>query len=134
MLLIGGAPTNAALMPPLPPSPWHATHFSASILAPCSAVPLPAGKPVPSGRMPMSHALISVSAIGFPRPGGSASAAGAAKASARRREGIGLSIDMFDLSLAVDRPAGEAVVVLICESQGAGNLCGLAALGNELRA
>src|SRR5215471_7119229 len=134
MLLIGGAPTNAALMPPLPSSPWHATHFSAYTLAPCSAVPLPAGKPVPSGRMLMSHALISASEIGFPSPGGSASAAGAATASASTREEVALSIDMLDLSLVVDRPAREAVVVLAGESEHVGYLRGLAPLGHELSA
>src|SRR5215831_9878204 len=84
--------------------------------------------------MLMSHALISASEIGFPSPGGSASAAGAATASASTREEVALSIDMLDLSLVVDRPAREAVVVLAGESEHVGYLRGLAALGDELRA
>src|SRR5262249_56240709 len=84
--------------------------------------------------MLMSHALISASEIGFPSPGGSASDGSAAKASASRREGVALSIDMLDLSLVVDRPAREAVVVLVGEPEHVGDLRGLAALGDELRA
>src|SRR5260370_35366203 len=111
MLLIAGAPTKGTLMPPLPPSPWQATHFSAEILAPCAAVPLPAGKPVPSGRMLMSHALILASEIGFSSPGDSAMAGCGAKAGASGSGEGRLSIDMLDSSLLFCRPGRDRRVV-----------------------
>src|SRR5256886_9802911 len=51
MPLVRGAPPNSgagARGVPFPPSPWHVEHFSAKTRAPCVAVPLPGGSPVPS--------------------------------------------------------------------------------------
>src|SRR5262252_9355724 len=129
----GGAPTSAdARGVPFAPSPWHIAHFAAKRGAPCAAVPLPVGRPVPSGRMLMSHAAISASEIFAPRPGDCADAAPQASASARTARG--LCVDMFHLPLAVDRPAREAVVVLVGEGERIRRFLGLAALGDELGA
>src|SRR5882672_902030 len=121
MPLVSGAPP-ARIFPaglPLPASPWHIAHLATKIGAPCAAVPLPAGKPVPSGRMLMSQAVMSASEIRAPSPGVCAS---------------GLSVDMFDLPFAVDRPTREAVVVLVGEAERIRRFPGLAALGDELGA
>src|SRR5215467_6030715 len=129
----GGAPTSAvARGVPFAPSPWHIAHFAAKMGAPCAAVPLPGGRPVPSGRMLMSHAAISASEIFAPRPGDCADAA--PQASVRVSSARGLSVDMFHLPLAVDRPAREAVVVLVGEREHVRRLLGLAALRDELGA
>src|SRR2546427_4223212 len=64
MPLVSGAPPNSgagARGLPFPPSPWHGEHFSAKTRAPWTAVPLPGGKPVPSGITAMSQALMSAS-------------------------------------------------------------------------
>src|SRR5262252_2549356 len=122
----GGAPTSAdARGVPFAPSPWHIAHFAAKRGAPCAAVPLPAGRPVPSGRMLMSHAAMSASEIFAPRPGDCAKAAPEQRRrAATRRSGV----DMFHLPLAVHRPAREAVVVLVGESERIRRFLGLAAL------
>src|ERR1700751_3831845 len=104
-------------MPPLAASPWQAEHFSAKILAPCAGVPLPGGRLVPSGRTAISHCLMSLSVSGLPRPASCARAAPAARANARTDAARILRIEMFDRSCAVDCPAGDAVVVLIGESE-----------------
>src|SRR4051794_17695104 len=66
----------------------------------------------------MSQALMSASLMGLPRPGASAKAAPAPRPATRRTAAdSGLRIDMFDLPVAVDAPAGEAVVVLIGEPE-----------------
>src|SRR5262245_38265414 len=89
----------------------------------------------------MSQAAMSASAIGLPRPGLSASATLAASetlAPRRRASPAGssrLCVDMLDLPLAVDAPAGEAVVVLVGEAERVGHrLLGLATHGDELGA
>src|SRR5262245_33634060 len=95
--VIGGLPTNAALTPPLPPSPWQAAHFCTYMGAPCAGVPLPGGRPVPSGIALMSQAPTSFSVIGWPRLGpcwASAVPVASASAAARRTD---LRVDMFHL-------------------------------------
>src|SRR5438045_606313 len=94
---------------------------------------MPVGRFVPSGRTVMSHALISASERGLPRPGGSARAMPAPQAITRKAAAeIGLSVDMFDLPLGVDAPARETVVMLVRERQWACDRClGLAASGDE---
>src|SRR6266550_3681766 len=67
-LVSGPPPTSAAARPPLPFSPWHTAHLLAKMLAPTVGVPLPGGRPVPSGRMLMSQAAISASEMGVPNP------------------------------------------------------------------
>src|SRR5712692_951110 len=114
MLVSGPPPTSAALTPPLPFSPWHMAHFCAKTRAPCVGVPPPDGNPAPSGKMLMSQAAISAGLTGFPRFGPSAKAmpAPSARITAELRS---LCVNMLHLPLAVDRPAGDAVVVLTRE-------------------
>src|SRR4029077_20649624 len=122
-------------MPPLAASPWQAEHFSAKTLAPCAGVPLPGGRLVPSGRTAISHCLMSLSVSGLPRPASCAAAALAVSAKARADAARILGIDMFDRSRAVDRPAGDAVVVLIGESErGRNRSTRFAAHGHKIRA
>src|SRR5580700_2317088 len=107
-------------MPPLPASPWQAEHFSANIFAPFAGVPLPGGRLLPSGRMAMSHCLMSASVSGLPRPGDCAGAVPTPKVStkaAAAAAAIRLRVDMLDLPFAVDGPAGRAVVMLIGEGE-----------------
>src|SRR5690349_16467023 len=129
MLLIGGAPTSAALMPPLPASPWHIAHFCAKTGAPCAMVPLPGGKPWPSGYAWISHAAISACVTGLPRFGPAASAGVQA-----RKRSASLCIDMAHLALAVDRPARNAVVVLARETEHVRHARRLAAHRNDFAA
>src|SRR2546422_2697147 len=132
-LLTGAPPTSAANGPPLPFSPWHRAHFCAKMRAPWAGVPPPGGRPVPSAWMLMSQAAISAGAIGVPRFGPAEKAAPEPRPSARAIP-RSLCVDMFHLPFAVDRPAREAVVVLVRESQHVRDLLGLAALGHELGA
>src|SRR6266853_1609997 len=99
--------------------------------APWAGVPPPGGRPVPSGWMLMSQAAMSAGSMGVPRFGPAAKAAPEPRPSARTTAGS-LCVDMFHLPFAVDRPAGEAVVVLVREGQYVRDLLGLAALGHEL--
>src|SRR5215510_9110221 len=103
MVVIGAPPTSAAAVPPFPASPWQATHFCAKIFAPCAAVPLPGGRPPPSGEALMSQALMSASEIGCPRLGVCASA----EETLRSAASANLGVDMADLAFRVDRPAGD---------------------------
>src|SRR5580698_6411491 len=84
----------------------------------------------------MSQAVISASEIGLPRCGASAANAVAeARASVTRRAvPRGLNIDMLDLPGAVDRPSGEAVVMLVGKAEHVGHFLGLAAHGDEVGA
>src|SRR5438874_12824262 len=138
MPLVRGAPPNSgagARGLPFPPSPWHPEHFSAKTRAPCVAVPLPGGRPVPSGITAMSQALMSASEIGFPSRGVWASAAPEPKASARTRATDGLSVHMFERPVAGYPPARDAVVVLVGEREKIRNrLLGFAPHGHELGA
>src|SRR5258707_15465048 len=102
--------------------------------APCAGVPLPDGRPLPSGGMLMSHFARSASLTGFPSPGPAAAKAmpvtsASGIASAKRS-----AIDMLCLPLVVDRPAGDDVHVPHRE-RGDGDVdLGLAALGEHLGA
>src|SRR5216117_1353340 len=135
MPLVSGAPPNSgagARGLPFPPSPWHAEHFSAKTRAPWTAVPLPGGRPVPSGITATSQAAMSASVIGLPSLGASACAATAPKATASAAARADLCVDMLDLPFAVDAPARDAVVVLVGESNRAWRPLGLAAPRDEL--
>src|SRR5207244_5716008 len=101
--------------------------------APWAEVPLPAGKPVPSGKMLMSQAASSAGSIGLPRFGPWAKAAFEPRAS-RAAKIRGLCVNMFHLPIALDRPSRDAVVVLAREARYGGNLRGLAARGHDLGA
>src|ERR1700686_2844981 len=128
----GGPPTRGPAMPPSPFSPWQAAHFCLKIGAPCADVPLPGGRPVPSGMMKMSQAVRSEGLTGLPRLGPSASAALAARANASETPpSESLCIDMLDASFGVDRPAGDGVEMLAREPQYRRRLRGLAARGHE---
>src|SRR5215510_9498050 len=83
----------------------------------------------------MFHAAMSASVIGLPRPGDSASTLPAPKASASAAARSDLCIDMLDPPRAVDAPAGDAVVVLVGEGEGARDrLLGLPACRYEFGA
>src|SRR5260370_17553445 len=85
--------------------------------APWAGVPPPAGSPVPSGMMVMSQGTSSAGEIGLPRFGPSAKAAPAPNASTSETAPSGsLRVDMLDLPLGVDRPAGDGVEVLAPEA------------------
>src|SRR5258708_32443004 len=131
MLVTGAPPTSAALMPPLPFSPWHSAHFCAKIGAPCAGVPLPGGSPRPSGRMLMSQGASSASPMGWPRPGPAANPVVIFNIS-KKQESLG--INMPHPSRSVDRPARRAVVVLARKPRDRRRLQGLAADGDDLGA
>src|SRR5258706_14264735 len=97
---------------------------------PCAAVPLPAGRPVPSGRMLMSHGLMSASVTGWPRFGPCASAGEAASTASARN----LRVDMAHLAFRVDRPARDGIAMLIGKTRHREGRRGLASRGDELGA
>src|SRR5258706_6528974 len=120
---------------PLPPPPWQSAQLSAKIAAPCSAVPLPGGKPAPLGSMSMSHSARSVGVIGFPRFGLSPCAPPMARARVHDSDTkIALCVRMGDLPLGVDRPADDGVEMMVLEPQHRGHRGQLAAGRNKLRA
>src|SRR4029079_2856553 len=84
--------------------------------APCTAVPLPGGKPAPSGMAAISQAAMSASVIALPSFGVSAATAVARNVRTRDAASKLLRVNMLDLPAAADAPAGEAVVVLIGEA------------------
>src|SRR5689334_24340312 len=79
----------------------------------------------------MSQGASSCAVIGLPRFGPSAKAAVEARASPKAPSQK-LRIDMLDLPLVVDRPAGDAVEMLARECEHGWRLRGLAALRDEL--
>src|SRR2546426_792334 len=106
---------------------------------PSAGVPLPGGRPEPSGMMLISQAAISAGEIGFPRLGPWAKAALEPRMRANRHmtaalNVICLGINMFHLPRAVDAPARGAVVVLAGEARHARHRLGLAASGDDLSA
>src|SRR5262245_40524820 len=101
--------------------------------APCAAVPLPGGRPVPSGWMLMSQAAISAGVTGWPRFGPPAMAAD--ETNATNIAAIDRSrVDMSHLPFAVDGPASGAVVVLVRECQDRWDCRRLTAVGHDLSA
>src|SRR5262245_11604036 len=136
----GGPAVTMAASPPLPFSPWQAAHLAWKIGAPCLAVPLPAGKPVPSGKTVMSHGARSLGVIGAPRLGRSvfwlsaANTPAAANSAIEAAAAASLSVDMSDAPVAGDRPAGDGVDVLAREGEHRGRCGRLPALRHELRA
>src|SRR5580700_5890445 len=129
-----GAPL-VVVAAPLPPSPWHAEHCSSKIGAPWAAVPLPAGKPAPSGSISMSHAAMSAGLIGLPRFGACANAAPMSKTTVHKPDSSrSLRIGMGDLAFLVDSPARDRIEMMIFESEERRNRRQLAARGDELGA
>src|SRR6266700_1640249 len=103
--------------------------------APCADVPLPGGRPLPSGPMLMSHSASSASLTGLPSPGRSAATAVAAPPSAIMRGTTTvrrLSVNMLDLPFVVGRPARDDVHVPHREGGHRNVDLGLAALGKHL--
>src|SRR5437879_9169329 len=96
---------------------------------PSAGVPLPGGRPEPSGMMLISQAAISAGEIGFPRLGPWAKAALEPRMRANRHTTAALNVicsqslvgrlcvNMFHLSSALDAPARGAVVVLAGEAR-----------------
>src|SRR6202049_2483031 len=129
-----GALASAALLPPMPSLPWHASHFCAKMAAPCAAVPLPGGRPLPSGPILLSHSARSALLTGFPSPGPSAASAAPARSASGTASANRLSVDMLDLPFAVDGPARDDVHVAHRECGHRNVDLGLAALGEHLAA
>src|SRR5689334_17687335 len=102
--------------------------------APSAGVPLPGGRPEPSGSTLMSQAAISAGLIGFPRFGDWAKATLALRASvsvtANPRR---LRVYMLHLPAALDRPTCDSVAVLVGEAGHRWNSRCFAARGHELR-
>src|SRR5258706_3096257 len=95
--------------------------------SPCAGVPLPGGKPVPSGRILMPEAFTSDSEIGCPRLGPCASAGAATSAATSTN----LGVDMAHLAFSVDRPARDRIEMLVGERRHRERRGRLAARGDE---
>src|ERR1700730_4946731 len=130
-----GALTSTALVPPWPSLPWQGSHFCAKITAPWAGVPLPAGKPLPSGPMLMSQSARSASLTGLPSPGGSAAIAEPAMPSTSARDmARRLPVDMLGLPFAIDGPTRDDVHVPHREGGHRNVHLGLATLSEHLAA
>src|ERR1700686_1608814 len=131
-----GGLISMALLPPWPSLPWQGSHFCAKIAPPWAGVPLPGGRPLPSGPMLMSQSARSASLTGLPSPGCSAAVAAAATPSTNTRLAAArrLPVDMLGLPFAVDGPAGDDVHVSHREGGHRNVDLGLAALGEHLAA
>src|SRR5205085_10774697 len=97
---------------------------------PSAGVPLPGGRLPPSGRMLMSHAAISAVLKCLPRFGPSAYALAAPSNSATAALKK-LRVNMAHLPVCSDRPARDAVVVLIRKREDRRRRGQLAALRDE---
>src|SRR5215813_2274854 len=132
----GSFTTTASTIPPLPSSPWQKAQLSANSVLPCAGVPLPGGSPVPSGITVRSHGARSACEIGCPRFGPSALAGAAdSKNVARvmRPEPI-LRVNISHLSLWIDCPALDGVVMMAWKLRPSRRRFGLPAQRNELSA
>src|ERR1700674_1913660 len=97
--------------------------------APSGGVPLPGGRPEPSGSTLMSQPAMSAGLIGFPRFGAWA------KTFAPRISAIttvSLRVYMLHLPAALDRPTGDGVVVLAGEAVQRWNFRSFAACCHQL--
>src|SRR6266478_9336833 len=102
--------------------------------APSAGVPLPGGRPVPSGMTLISQAATSAAVMGLPSFGDCAKAAVEPKASASTTATPrSLRVYMLHLPAALDRPTGDGVVVLAGEGGYRRNSRRLAARGHKLR-
>src|ERR1700741_3079749 len=96
-------------MPPTPFSPWQAAPFSTKTSVPWATVPLPCGRPLPSGRTSMSHSAISFGVAVRPK---SEAAAEEISANAIAPESCAiLRQDILDPSRLVDAPGLLRVVM-----------------------
>src|SRR5215471_1523985 len=94
--------------------------------SPSLAVPLPGGRPLPSGPMLMSQEARSSGEIGLPRLGDSANAVEAKATSAPAT--MSSRIDMLHLALVGDVPARDHVVVVVAAVAAQRNELGTARL------
>src|SRR5438874_1545078 len=88
-------------------------HLAAYTASPCFGVPLPGGRPTPSGPMLMSHAEISSGVASCPRFGLSAANA-TAEAMARPEAAMrrALRVDMLHLALLGNGPGCDGIAVI----------------------
>src|ERR1700694_1095315 len=101
--------------------------------APSVGVPLPGGRPEPSGSTLMSQAATSAGLIGFPRFGAWAKANSALRASVSvTANPRSLRVHMLYLPAGLDRPTGDSVVVLAREAANRQNSGGLGARRYQL--
>src|SRR5687767_10446645 len=82
------------------------------MISPCATVPLPGGRPAPSGPLLMSHGAISAGAMGCPNCGGCADAAFDAAISIAAQTARHLRVHIGGLALLVDAPACNGVIVV----------------------
>src|SRR5262245_43786377 len=103
--------------------------------APSAGVPLPGGRPVPSGRTLMSQAAISAGVSGFPRLGACATAVLEPRTSVSKTAYLrSLRVYMLHLPRALDGPSCDRVVVLAREAGHRRCSCGLAAYRHKFGA
>src|ERR1019366_4170335 len=118
-----------------PSLPWQGSHFCAKIAPPWAGVPLPGGRPLPSGPMLMSQSARSASLTGLPSPGRSAAiAAPPTPSTSPMTTASCLPVDMLGLPVAVDGPARDDVHVPHREGGHRNVDLGGAALGEHLLA
>src|SRR5450432_1481951 len=89
--------------------PWHTAHLASKSCLPSATVPLPAGRPAPSGRTSMSQSAISSCVTGRPKL-----SAYAAEANNRRTiepSRVVLIEYIAHLSVCIDAPGLLRVVV-----------------------
>src|SRR5438094_244640 len=79
----GSRATRRSAGPSVPVLPWHAAHLRSYSTAPCTGLPLPGGRPVPSAITSMSQALISSAVAGLPKPNVAGAPGGPASVSLR---------------------------------------------------
>src|SRR5258705_9837421 len=101
-------------------------------MAPCMGVPLPAGRPTPSGPMEMSQAAASDSEIGLPNFGMSAARAALLQSKSAAKSGSVLDVDMAHRSLRIDAPARDRVDVAHRETRDRRCRARRATLGDQL--
>src|SRR6185436_17350869 len=101
-------------------------------MAPCAGVPLPAGRPTPSGPIEMSHAEASASEIGLPNFGMSAASAAELHRISAPKMGSVLDVNMADRSLSIDAPTRDGVDMAHRKARYRRRRAGCAALGDQL--
>src|SRR5262245_9068273 len=115
-------PTRRSATPPSPFAPWHPEHCDTNTSPPCFTVPLPSGKPTPSGVTSMFQPAISRAVGVRPRLYVCACANDDTMQVATRM--LRSSVDIGQLPTASNLPALDGVVVVLRR---------VAALRDELR-
>src|SRR5215831_15039101 len=130
-MLISHAAISAWLIgfPRFGPSAWELLRPRASTSAMAQVGLLPTFRSSRNGRAATKGELRKV------RTGKSKSPLGRTRPLRRRDfKSAALGVDMFDLAVAFDRPAGDAVVVLTWKAEDIWNGLGFPAFGDDLRA